>query len=107
MRIIPIQTGKEEYVLFMVMGDVNIGRIKSYDPVELQLRRMGPPWPSLKLKDINIVYASIEEFEMLDAVRSKDDMNKVLARLTRGWAYRPDLGDHDAPYYFDNNTEKN
>ena len=89
------QEGEDSYVLFVILSDDNINRIKSYDPAEIHLPDMGKDFNRLDLKGVNIMYASNEEIE--EMIKNPRDVVKMILKLARGWSFRPDLGDHDGP----------
>lgn len=99
MITIPIQKDSESYDLYIVMGDTSMDRIRNYDPVELVIKKMGPPFDKLKLRVIFLCYASVQELHGLASVSSMDDLKEKLLPLNRGWQYRPDLGDEDTDQY--------
>ena len=83
--------------LLMVLSDENIERIKRYDPAQM-------PWETLPIEyamrrphTIGVAYATAEELAEIERLSASDPgwKEKALKMLSRGFEYRPDLGDHD------------
>jgi len=98
MLVIPIQSSQNEFDIFVVLEDLNIERIKAYDPAELRVGALPPIWQRLKVKTITLLYATKEEVEDLKATNDEKALTSVLSHLSRGFQYRPDKGDYDGPY---------
>lgn len=98
MYTIPFQVSPTEFSVFVVMRDENIDRIKAYDPAEVRSEKFGLPWVHLKLKDVIIGYCTAEEEVEIKAITSPEQTVEMLKKLSRGWAYRPEAGDHDLDY---------
>lgn len=98
MMTLPLQIDPTCYDLFVVMEDENLERIKKYDPAEILGKNLGMPWQLLRIRNIVILYATAEESKRLSSVASKEDVVHNLKNLSRGWAFRPDKGDHDGHY---------
>ena len=94
-----MQVSTNEYSVFLVMGESNVQRIKEWDPAVFSPLKLGHPWNSMKLRDVVIMYASPGEIELLDQVKSLEQLKDYLRLLSRGFKFRPDLGDNDAPYF--------
>lgn len=97
MLTIPVTIPDEDaYVLFVILAQGNIDRIKAYDPAEIHFDAMPIEFNRLDLKAVHIMYASDDEIkEIMD---NPNDVPKLIKKLARGWQYRPDLGDNDEPY---------
>jgi hypothetical protein len=98
MMTIPLQVDRSSFHLFIVLEEENIDRLKEHDPAEVMFEKLGEPWVFLHCSRVNILFASAEEAMRLGHTKSKEDLLKQLKELSRGWAYRPDKGDSDAPY---------
>jgi hypothetical protein len=97
MITIPMALENEEsYVLFIIMRQSNIDRIKAYDPAVIDLDFMPRDFKRLDLSSIQLLYASDEEMEELKS--HPEQAPEMLKRLSRGFAFRPELGDGDGPY---------
>ena len=99
MMLLPASINEREYSLFVILEEENIERIKQYDPAEATVSKLGPPWTTLQLRDVVITYvAAGEEKDRFINMVQRGEINEALRMLSRGFAYRPDLGDHDRPY---------
>jgi len=99
MQGIPIRRkGAKEYDLFIVLEDENLARMKEYDPAEIEPSNMGAPWNGLRLRRILLCYANPEDAKLLPGLIRDGRGKEVMDILTRGWRFRPELGDHDGPY---------
>ena len=95
---IPLQLSATEYDLFIVLEDDNIDRIvKDRDPAEIRSSAMGS-FARLKIRNINILYASVDDVRLLMACTTRGDLAKCLLNIGRGWKFRPELGDNDMAY---------
>lgn len=83
--------------LVMVLSDENIERMKRYDPAQM-------PWATLPLEfstrrphTIGVAYATAAELVEIERMSLSDPdwKEKALMMLSRGFEFRPDLGDHD------------
>jgi len=95
MIVIPVGVDQKSYSLFVILEDSNIDRIKKYDPAEVTVDKIGSSWSTLKIKDVVIMYASQEE--VMEISQSRNPI-ALLRKLSRGFVYRPELGDNDDPY---------
>ena len=41
MTVIPFQINANEYSIFVALGDDNIGRIRVYDPAQVEIGKLG------------------------------------------------------------------
>lgn len=98
MRTIPIRISDTDYQIFYILGEQNISRIKAKDPSELVIENLGPPWNSMRLSQIILMYATEQEIAKLDQCRSFSDIQAMLKELSSGWKYCPELGDYDGQY---------
>jgi hypothetical protein len=99
MNIIPYRLNEKEYSIFVALGEDSIERIRAYDPGMFDLEKLPEPWPGLMLRQVLIGYAT--EADMAHVAKMKldgADMRECLLFLSRGWQFRPDLGDHDGHY---------
>jgi hypothetical protein len=99
MVLVPFQVEPGQYSVFVILQDDNLERIKTYDPAEITLNKMPDPWISMKLKDILIGYASESETADLLACNDEESRQSFLRRLSRGWKFRSERGDHDRSYW--------
>lgn len=98
MLVIPFRYDVVSYSVFVVLSDENLTRLREYDPAEVTVDKLGPPWASMRLKDVIIAYATARELEALTHLRTDGEVRRALMDLSRGFKFRPDRGDSDAPY---------
>jgi hypothetical protein len=97
---IPYQVDDDHYNVMVVLADVNIARLKLRDPVELCTQALhetcGKPFAKLRLRDVVITYATVEEIKAVTVMLDAGEGHKALRLLTRGYKFRPEEGD-DSP----------
>lgn len=98
MTLIPLQTTRTSYRLFVILEDDNIERIRHYDPAQVMPDKMGAEWADLKLDAVIIGYATHEEIQDLQSCQNSKALEAALKNLERGFAYRPEKGDYDGNY---------
>lgn len=98
MLTIPTQINDKEFSLLIILQDENVERIKQYDPAEIVLTKLGGKFRGLTLKDIVIMYATEGEIKQVTEMFRQGNAADALKLLSRGFAFRPDLGDNDDPY---------
>ena len=98
MLTIPLRINPQEYILFIALQDANIERIKAYDPAEVVPRKFGGEWANLKLKEIHITYATEEDEVLITKLCREHKVKEALQHLCRGYAFKPNMGDHDGQY---------
>lgn len=83
--------------LLIVLAEENIERIHQYDPVEITWSQMPSEVSMRRPGAIGITYASAEEQKQIeqDSVSDPKWKETWFERLTRGWKFQPDKGDHD------------
>jgi hypothetical protein len=89
------RSGKVDVVL--VLADDNIERMKRYDPAQVPWAELPKEISMRQPHSIGIAYATADELKQIEqmSVSDPDWKEKALAMLSRGFEYRPDLGDHD------------
>lgn len=97
MIILPFQIDAEQYSVLMALDDDGLARIKRYDPAELTVTSLGSPWTSLRLKDVLVTYCNAQDLDHVQRLIALGTPRKALRYLSRGWEFRPDLGDSDDP----------
>lgn len=93
-----MQVDQSSFHLFIVLEEENIERLKLHDPAAVYFNKLGAPWEFLRYRQVNVLFASAEEAIRLGNAKDREDLVKQLKELSRGWMYRPDKGDSDAPY---------
>jgi hypothetical protein len=84
MLLIPLMKNHKEYVLFAVLEDENIERIKQYDPAEFTHRKLPEPFKSAQLATVQICYATPTEIKDLWAFINSRNVEGIITVLTRG-----------------------
>jgi len=98
MIVIPFQINKSEYSILIALEEENLTRMKKYDPAELSVDKLPSDMRKLKLKTIHLCYATAEDAGQMLLFVKQGEIGKALSHLARGFEFRPDLGDSDAPY---------
>lgn len=99
MIAIPIQVSDTHYDIVLVFDDKTIDRIKEYNPAEFKPANMAMPmFEKLNINNISFAYATEAEIKRIIEFQMARDLRSILKLLSRGWKYRPELGDHDGPY---------
>src|SRR5262245_26469555 len=98
MLSIPFRVSETEYILIVALQDTNITRIKKYDPAEIVPAKMGGPWDKLKLREIHISYATKKDELEITQLCREGNARDAIKLLFRGYAFKPNLGDHDGMY---------
>lgn len=101
MYVLPFQTTPEEYSIFVLLDDEGIERIKAYDPAQVDVAKTlagMPVRPGQRLMHIIIGYANQEDMKHVLELFQQGLRAEALKFLSRGFEFRPDLGDHDGPY---------
>lgn len=100
--MIPIQFSPSELTIFVIMSQINLDRIKDYDPAVIKWGKLPDELRFVPVKEIHLCYATKEETAAIEAVAKKQDTNALLAeilKLGRNFRYRPELVDNDDPKY--------
>lgn len=97
MIVLPFQIDNERYSVLLALDDEGLQRVKQYDPAELVLDKLGEPWTHLKLKDVLVTYCNAQDLKRVQELSDEGNPQAAYRYLTRGWVFRPDLGDHDNP----------
>jgi len=95
MIVIPFQLNDREYSVFVMLQDDNLERIRIYDPAEVQINKLGERFQKLKLKDVIIGYGTDDDQRKVLELCGAGQPREALKYLSRGFAFRPDQGDHD------------
>jgi hypothetical protein len=91
----PVQMDKTYYCIFVLLEDDNLARIREFDPAEVNVTQVGAPWSELKLRDVVIAYLAPFDKEEFMRLCSMKTPREALRLVTRGFRFRPELGDHD------------
>ena len=98
MMVIPFQISERAYNVFILLEDENVQRIKKYDPAQWEPKKMGGIWSNLRLNTVLIGYANAVDAAKVLQLAQSGKTDEALKMLSRGFEFRPDLGDHDNPY---------
>lgn len=97
LMLIPFKISEKSYRLIIVLLDHNLERIKRYDPCVFNMRQLAE-FAGLECAGIMVAYCTPEEKEqILLNIATGGKLSETLELLTRGFEYRPDLGDSDNP----------
>lgn len=97
MIVIPFSIKQGMYSLMFVLEQDSIDRIKEYDPAQINLQDLTEPFRSMKLDEIHITFGNKEDMAfVMSQEQGVEGLKKVLQHLTRGWKFRPELGDNDS-----------
>jgi len=97
MMVVPYRTGDSEYAVYVILGRDSLDRIADYDPAVIQLNKLSGPWQRLRLVEIVITWATEAEFKQIIELATANKPREALKLVTRGFRFRPDLGDYDGP----------
>jgi hypothetical protein len=83
--------------ILIVLAEGNIERIKHYDPAEIMWDQMPAEVSQRRPHTIGITFATQTELDQIerDSAIDPDWKRKAFDWLTRGFNYRPEMGDHD------------
>ncbi len=91
--VIPFSVTNVGYSLMIVLQEGNIDRIREYDPAVVVMRELPPDMG--QLVDVVVTFATTEDAAFIEECGRTGRISEALKRLTRGYRFRPDLGDHD------------
>lgn len=97
MIVIPFSLNTREYSVFVALDDDGMGRIKQYDPAQVDFATMPPEFRNKRLSKVIVGYATAEDIQHILKLSNEGKMGEGLEYLSRGFAFRPDAGDHDGP----------
>jgi hypothetical protein len=80
--------------LLIVLEADNLERMKRYDQAEIEWSKM--PQSKLPLRNVAIGYATASDVVQIQRLAQQGKPMEAVKIVTRGWEFRPDLGDHDA-----------
>ncbi len=91
MLILPIETRDHKHDTLIVMLDRdNLARILQNDPAEIPLGKTGR-----RLVNPTVMIAFNDRSPELQRLVQGGDVKAIIEYLQRGFAFRPDKGDHD------------
>jgi hypothetical protein len=83
--------------LLICLAEENIERIRRYDAAEVIWPQLPREYSMRMPSTIGITFCTAEEQEQLEKMSATDPdwKEKAFALLTRGFEFKPDMGDHD------------
>jgi hypothetical protein len=81
--------------LVIVLGDENVERIKQHDAAEVIWQQLPWKYSSRLPHTIGIAYATSQEMQNIEQLAREGKNQEAIDLVTRGFRYRPELGDHD------------
>jgi hypothetical protein len=102
MTLIPFRISATEYSLYVGLDNRSIERCRAYDPAQVDTRKLDVPgstaWSRMRLRMVIVgVLTDADVTEVLEIIERGGDVMTALKRLTRGFTFRPEEGDHDGP----------
>jgi hypothetical protein len=81
--------------MLIVLDDESMARIKQHDPFEVQWILLPVAYSSHRPGTIGVVWASNQEQAVITTMLHQGRDREAMEYATRGFKYRPELGDHD------------
>ena len=83
--------------MLVVLNDENIERMKRYDPAQVLWMHLPPEYSARRPESIGVAFATAQDLKEIEqmSVADPDWKEKAMKMLSRGFEFRPDLGDHD------------
>lgn len=97
MIVIPFSLNHREYSVFVALDDDGMGRIKQYDPAQVDFSTMPAEFHNKHLSKVIVGYATAADIQYILKLSHEGRMGEGLEYLSRGFAFKPELGDHDGP----------
>lgn len=96
MMALPMEIAPGVYSIFLILEAENIERMKMNDPAEFNMYKLPPPWSEMTLRDIVILTPSAEDLAVAMKLFDEDKGAEAMKFLSRGYRFRPELGDGGA-----------
>jgi hypothetical protein len=91
MKVLPIETVDHSTdALILILDKTSIDRMATADPAQIDLKKLG-----CHLVNPIVFVCHEEDSPKLNALLTGGDLKAICEYLTRGFHYRPDLGDSD------------
>lgn len=83
--------------VLIVLAQENWERICRYDPAQINWALLPPEYSTRRPETIGVAFATAEEQAEIERLSQTDPdwKEKAFKLLSRGFKFRPDLGDHD------------
>jgi hypothetical protein len=83
--------------LVIVLAEENIERIRRYDPAQFDYSTLPVDSSLRRPETVAVAFATAAELGEIERMSASDSdwKEKALKLLSRGFEFRPDLGDHD------------
>src|SRR5262245_55187192 len=101
MMTLPIKVSDTEMDLWILLEDENIERLKKYDPAEVVKKHLvgrDKMLQGLDYRNVMVAYMSPADLATMMPMLENGDLIPALKHLSRGFAYKPESGDHDDDY---------
>lgn len=89
MLLLPVKNPNGRDWLIVVLGSTNVERMRRADPVQIE------NFGGTVLINPKVMICYEDSSPELNRLVQSGDVAKLVEHLTRGFEYRPDLGDHD------------
>ena len=93
MLLIPFEISPGIFDLFVALNKSNLERMRSYDPANFEISKLGSPWNQKTLNTVIIGFVSKHDEEKVTAWLKSGRAGDALLYLTKGFAFREDLGE--------------
>ncbi len=94
---VAFRVSETHFSVVVVLTEGNIVRMRSYDPAEVCIREIvaanGPPYTHLKIADVILCYGTEKDIAEMTRLIEAGQWIEGLRFITRGYRFRPDLGD--------------
>lgn len=83
--------------LCIVLDADSVARIQKYDQAEVVWSQLPPEYSMRRPHTIAVAFATADEQKQIERLSETDPdwKDKAFALVTRGFQFRPELGDHD------------
>lgn len=97
MMVVPVQFIPGEYAVYVILGRDNLDRIEEYDPAVVPIKDLPASYHGLRLAEVVITFATEPELQRVMELAHQGKPREALKLVTRGFRFRPDLGDYEGP----------
>lgn len=82
----------------VVADEENVQRLNERDPIDIDIKKFGPPFADLKIARLLICIEDEAGIKKIGELKAKNDITGLIDHVLRGWKFRPERGDSDKPY---------
>lgn len=94
---VPFRVSETHFSVVVVLTEGNLMRMRAYDPAEVNIPAIraasGPPYTELEVADIVLCFGTDADIIEMSRLITEGQWVKGLRFITRGYRFRPDLGD--------------